>query len=251
MAPFFARGSMIFTEKYNVRWHDTDATREVRPTALLAYMQESANHQFKSAGMPLDRIRDEKGVGFILSRIGIEIAEPLHAYEDIEVETFTCPPRAYTFPRGFRVLREGRVVARATSQWALVRVADHSLVRAADATDIMAFGDEPELTLAQPLRFRVPQELAFFEVGTRRIGYADIDYNLHMNNTKYPDMLCDFLPDPLGTRVVGMTLSYCHEAAYGETLTVFRADGDEGKHYFRAFHGDQLCLEAMVSTTQR
>ena len=242
---------MIYREEYNVRWHDTDAAREVRPTALVAYMQETGNRQFQSAGMPLDGIRDEKGVGFILSRIGIEILEPLHAYENIEVETFTCPPRAYTFPRGFRVLREGREVARATSQWALVRVADHSLVRATDATDIMVFGDEPELALAQPLRFRVPQELAFAEVGTRRIGYADIDYNLHMNNTKYPDMLCDFLPDPLGTRVVGMTLSYCHEAAYGDTLMVFRADADESKHYFRAYHGEVLCLEAMVQTAKR
>ena len=239
---------MIYREEYNVRWHDTDAAREVRPTALVAYMQETGNRQFQSAKMPLDGIRDEKGVGFILSRIALEISEPLHAYEDITVETFTCPPRAYTFPRGFRVLREGKEVARAMSQWALVRVADHSLVRAADAADIMVFGDEQELAMTQPLRFRAPQELAFSKVGTRRIAYADIDYNMHMNNTKYPDMVCDFLPDPLGTRIVGLTLSYHHEAAYGDTLTVFRADAGDGTYYFRTHHGDTLCFEAMVKT---
>jgi acyl-ACP thioesterase len=242
---------MIYREAYSLRWHDTDATREVRPAALLAYMQETANHQFKSAGSTLDAIRDERGVAFILSRIGIEITEPLHAYEDIEVETFTCPPRAYTFPRGFRVLREGREVARAMSQWALVRVADRSLVRARDAADMMLFGDEAELSLTRPLRICVPQDASFAEVGTRRIGYADIDYNLHMNNTKYPDMLCDFLPDPLGLRVVGMTLSYCREAAYGATLTVLRADGGNGTYYFRALCDEQLCLEAMLETEQR
>lgn len=239
---------MIYTGKYNVRWHDTDAKREMHPTALLAYMQETGNRQFQSANMPLDAIRDEQGVGFILSRISIEIGEPLYAYENIEVETFTCAPRTFTFPRGFRVLREGKEVARAMSQWALVRLADHSLVRAADATDIMIFGDEQELVMTQPLRFRVPQELDFATVGTRRIVYADIDYNMHMNNTKYPDMLCDFLPDPLGTRVVGLTLSYCHEAAYGDTLTVERADAGDGTYYFRTHSGNTLCLEAMLKT---
>ncbi len=239
---------MIYRERYNVRWHDTDAKREMHPTALLAYMQETGNRQFQSAGMPLDGIRDEKGVGFLLSRISLEVVEPLHAYEDIEVETFTCPPRAFTFPRGFRVLRDGKEVARAMSQWALVRVADHTLVRAADATDIMVFGDEQELSMQQPLRFRVPQEIAFSAVGTRRIAYADIDYNMHMNNTKYPDMLCDFLPDPLGTRIVGFTLSYNHEAAYGDTLTVSRADVGDGTYYFRTHKDDTLCLEAMVKT---
>ena len=237
---------MKYTEKYNVRWHDTDANREVHPSGVLMFMQETGNRQFQSAGMPLDGIRDEKGVGFILSRIGIEILEPLHAYENIEVETFTCPPRPYTFPRGFRVLREGREVARATSQWALVRVADHSLVRATDATDIMVFGDEPELALAQPLRFRVPQELAFAEVGTRRIGYADIDYNLHMNNTKYPDMLCDFLPVEDIGRIKGVFLSYVNEAACGETLDI-RSVLADGVHYFRTVNSEgKTCLEAQI-----
>ena len=150
---------MIYRERYNVRWHDTDAGREMQPSALLAYMQETGNRQFQTAGMPLDGIRDEMGVGFILSRICLEIVEPLRAYEDIEVETFTCPPRAFTFPRGFRVLRDGREVARAMSQWALVRVADRSLVRAADAAEIMNFGDEAELAMSRPLRFHIPQQL--------------------------------------------------------------------------------------------
>lgn len=239
---------MIFKEDYNLLWHDTDARRELHPTALLAYMQETGNRQFQTAGMPLDGIRDEKGVGFILSRIAIEITAPLHAYEDVTVETFTCPPHGFSFPRGFRVLREGREVARAMSQWALVRIRDHSLVRADDAADIMIFGDEPPLSLAQPLRFRFPREAVFEEVGVRHIGYADIDYNMHMNNTKYPDMVCDFLPDPLGVRVVGMSLSYCHEAAYGDTLRVERADGGDGVYYFRTRKGDTVCLEAAVRT---
>lgn len=237
---------MKYIENYNVRWHDTDANREVHPSGVLMFMQETGNRQFESAGRPLDAIRDEEGVGFILSRIAIEMTAPIHAYEDITVETFTCAARGYTFPRGFEIKRGGEVVARAMSQWALVRVADRALVKANDFP--LTFGDEPELELKMPLRFRVPRDLQWETVGSRTIAFSDIDYNMHMNNTKYPDMLCDFLPDPAHTRVVGVSLSYQKEAAYGDTLAVERADVGDGVYYIRTRKGDVTCLEAMVKT---
>ncbi len=235
---------MKYTEKYNVRWHDTDANREVHPSGVLMFMQETANRQFEAAGCPLDGIRDKQGVGFILSRIAIEMAEPIHAYEDIAVDTFTCKGRGFTFPRGFEIKRDGKTVARAMSQWALVRVADKSLVKAEEFP--LTFGDEDELSMEMPLRFRIPRELDWEQVGSRTIAFSDIDYNMHMNNTKYPDMLCDFLPDPAHTRVVGVSLSYCKEAAYGDTLSIERAEGGEGRYYIRTRKGDDVCLEAMV-----
>ena len=237
---------MIHTERYNVRWHDTDANREVHPTGVLMFMQETGNRQFEKAGRPLDVIRDEEGVGFILSRIAIEMLSPIHAYEDITVETFTCAARGYTFPRGFVIKRDGATVARGMSQWALVRVADRTLVKA-DAFPL-TFGDEPELATDMPLRFRAPRDLTFEVVGTRTIAFSDIDYNMHMNNTKYPDMVCDFLPDPAHTRVTGMSLSYQKEAAFGDTLTVERADAGDGIYYLRTRKGEETCLEVMVKT---
>ena len=237
---------MKYTEKYNVRWHDTDANREVHPSGVLLFMQETANRQFEAAGRPLDAIRDEEGVGFILSRIAIEMTEPIHAYEDICVETYTCPAKGYSFPRGFEIKRNGKTVARAVSQWALVRVADRTLVKSEEFP--MSFGDEAEPTLEMPLRFRVPRETVWEAVGHRTVAFSDIDYNMHMNNTKYPDMLCDFLPDPAHTRVVGVSLSYQREAAFGDTLTVERAEAGDGVYYIRTRKGEQTCLEAMVCT---
>ena len=32
-------------------------------------------------------------------------------------------------------------------------------------------------------------------VGEHTVEYSDVDVNRHLNNTKYPDMLCGFLPD--------------------------------------------------------
>ncbi len=240
---------MIYTEHYQIRWHDTDAGRELKPSEALAYMQETANHQFRTHAVTLDEMRDRDGVGFILSRIAIDFLAPVHAYEEIEVRTATCHGHGLTFPRRFELLRDGEVVARAMSQWAMVRVADRSFVRVEDAP--LSFGDEEEIAVSVPMRYRTPRDLVFEQVGERRIVYSDLDYNMHMNNTKYPNMVCDFLPDANALRVTGLSLSYHREAAFGDVLTVERARGEDGTWYFRTRKGDAVCLEAMVKTEER
>ncbi len=240
---------MLFCENYEVRWHDTDAKREMRPGATLAYMQECANHQFRRHAVTLDALRDEQGVGFILSRIAIDFLTPVHAYDAIELRTATCAGHGLCFPRRFELTRGGEVAARAMSQWAMVRVCDRAMVRAEQAP--LSFGDEDEIKTDMPLRVRIPRDIPMLTVGERRIVYSDLDYNLHMNNTKYPDMLCDFLPDALSLRVKGMSLAYYREAAAGDVLRIERGTDGVGTYYFRAKKENTVCLEAMLQTEPR
>lgn len=238
---------MIYQENFTVRWHDTDAARKVSPGGVLMFMQETANRQFEAAGLSLDALHENKGQAFMLSRIAFDLLSPLYAYDKIKVETFTCASHGVLFRRGFRVFRGEETVARGTSHWALVRLSDRSLIAVADSP-ATAFTDEPEEKTETPLRFRIGGDLRFETVGERRVTYADTDFNFHMNNTKYPNMLCDFLPDPLHTTVRGMSLFYCREAAFGDTVVVERADAGGGVYCFRTKKGDAVCLEAMVRT---
>ena len=70
-----------------------------------------------------------------------------------------------------------------------------------------------------------------------------------MNNTKYPDMICDFLPSMDGKWVSSLSLSYLREAAFGDTLTVSRtvAEGEGETYLLRTTRPDgATCLEAAV-----
>ena len=237
---------MKHIENYEVRWYETNAARMLRPSALLALMQETANLQFERAGRSLDVLRDEKGLAFILGRLALDMPAPLFAYDKVSVATFTCPSHGYGFMRGFEVRRGDEVVARGASQWALIDVTTRRMTPVESAP--FAFEDEPLEKTEMPLRFSAPADAVFTPVGERRVSYADIDYNGHMNNARYPDMVCDFLPDPAAVRVTGLSLSYVKEAPYGSVLTIARAGGEGGVFFFRAACGDVLCLDALVRT---
>ena len=243
---------MKFSYKIKTNWHDTDANRCVRPSKIVEYMQETANRQCEDSGLPLDWLRDEHGLAFILGAISLNIKKPLHAYEEIEVRTWCKEAKSYIFNRYFEIVRDGEVVAEAASTWVLIDLNKKTMVRADhyDVFDGKFYYDEPVDPAALLKKARVPRELPMQEVGKRKIVYSDIDYNMHMNNTRYPDMLCDFIEELSSAaspmRIARLSLSYLKESALGATLILSRSEMDEsGTVYVRTTNEQgETCLEA-------
>ena len=237
---------MKFTQRYTVKWHDTDANRTIRPSALVTYLQETANEHVTHTGLSLDQMRDQYGLAFILGGLSVRVYEPLFSGDEIEVETWTCGARGFRHNRCFSVTRGTKTVAEATSQWALIKLADGSLVKVED----MPYHIEPEepITLSGlPTRLKMPplDEMEF--AGERRIVYSDIDYNGHMNNTRYPDMFCDFIPEMRESRVTGLVQSFRKEAVFAHTLRVFRQKTEDGYLVCTVDEDGNVCTEALLT----
>ena len=235
---------MKYNEHYTIKWHDTDANRMVTPSHLLAYMQETANKHLAAFGMTLDDLRDQHGLAFLLSRITMRSYLPLYANDHITVQTWVCESRGLSFLRCFRVLRGNEIVAEAYSVWALLNLREKRLMPAS----AFPYDIEPDPLLGGELlaRVRIPHISTMELVGARKIVYSDIDYNGHMNNTHYPNMLCDFTSDICRKRITGITLSFLQEASFGHTLQIFRTEG-EGEAFFRTLGEDgTVCLEAQL-----
>ena len=235
---------MKYSEQYQIRWHDTDATLKIRPTQLLALMQETSNRHIATSGMSLDELREKKKLGFILSKTRVEFLRRPSALETITVETWTNPSRSFGFNRSFLVRVGEEIVAKADTLWALVGVEDRKFHKMEETGYV--FEDEPPVELSFPARFRIPSDLTLESLGERRIAYSDIDYNMHMNNTRYADMLCDFLPLDEVNALRGFSLSYLNEAAYGHTVSVFCGKQDQIR-YFRTINEEgTTCLESQL-----
>ncbi len=235
-----------YTKHYTILWHDTDANREVRPSRLITYMQETANYQFRDMGMTLDQLRDEKGLAFLLSRMTVCFYKPLCAYDEIDVISWVCEARGLSCNRCFSVERNGEVVAEAFTVWGLMDLNAKKLLPASEGF----FGMEPypALTLSAPLRLHIPSSAPLEYAGERSIAYSELDYNFHMNNTNYADFVCNFLPDVHAKQVKAIVLSFLHEAHFAHTIRVFRYVDEENKvAYFRTQdESGTTCLEAQL-----
>ncbi len=244
---------MKYSRKYTTKWHDTDANRIVSASKILMYMQETGNLQCRDFGNPLDDMRDEKGQGFILGSLQLRVFKPIYAYEDIEVFTWCKESRGYSFMRYFEIVRGGETVAAASSLWALVDINTKSLVRGDESMDKFYPIDEPMDESNLPGRVRIKRDAPLTPVGERKIMFSDIDYNIHMNNTKYPDMVFDYLPERENSYVSGISLSYVKEAAYGDTIGIYlgEADADGYREVVTKNSAGERCLECKIQLSPK
>lgn len=210
---------MKWSEHYKINTHDCDTEGYVRASLVQRYMQETANMQMKHDGPSNEELRD-MNMAFLLSRINVNIYSPLFANDEIDVTSWGCESRGASFNRCYQIKRENEIVAEASSVWGLIGITDHRIVRVGEVE--MHFGIDEPLEMDAP-RIRIPRDLELTFAGERPIVYSDLDRNHHMNNTNYPDMFCDFIPEMAGKRVTSMGISYVHEAPLGEILKVYTA----------------------------
>lgn len=246
---------MKYSENFRTKWHDTDSCHFLRPSAILMYMQETGNHQCRKYGMDLNDLYRNDGLGFLLSKIQARIYAPLFAYEDITVSTWCCESRGLSFLRCFEIKRGDETVAQALSTWALLDVKSSSLVKVSDFKREFPMDEMLDMSSLPP-RVRIPSSVELEMCGKRKIVYSDIDFNGHMNNTKYPDMVCDFLPDMKDRWVSAFSLSYLKEGTYGNTLDVYRASvaadlGDEAYLVKTVRPDGATCLEAQINLSRK
>ncbi len=235
---------MKWTECYSIDSHNCDLNGNARAAMLLRYMQDTANRQMRRFGPSNEELR-ERGLAFILSRINLRFYMPLHAYDEIEVSTWGCESRGVSFNRCYRICRGDKIAAEAVSVWGLLGIEDRRILRVSDIE--LGFGTDEPIELDLPGRVRIPRELELPVIGERPIVYSDLDANRHMNNTNYPDMLCDFVPGMEKKRVAALSISFVGEARLGEVLKIQMAES-AGQSYFRTIRADgSVNVEAIMA----
>ena len=217
----------IFTE---VNTHDVDFNGIAKTSSILRYLQSAAQSQLSANDMSYDALIKRKRA-FILSRITLEILKPIREAAPLVAISFPCESRGYSFMRCYGLEADGEPVARAISVWALLDTDTRALVKASDFD--LSLPCLPPIDLALE-HIRLPK--AMTEVGRYGVHYGDVDRNMHMNNTKYPDMYSNFLP-MRGKMIKRISINYANEARVGECLSVHAAnDGDI--YYFRTIKED-------------
>ena len=82
--------------------------------------------------------------------------------------------------------------------------------------------------------------------------YSDVDMNMHMNNTRYLDMLWNYIPEITGRKVTSMSIRYMAEAPINEDIEIYMAPGDAaGRWYFKTEVDGKTNIEAIFTTEEK
>jgi len=240
---------MKWSRRYSVNINDTDANNIVSASALLRFLQDAANRAM-AEDTPSYEDLFKKGLSFLLARISLSSYQPIYAHDEIDVETWAVESRGFQFDRCFRILRDGVIVAEAVSAWALYGIEDRKFHRTTELD--FRYRTDEMLELDLPARIRMPEGGELILRGERTVEYADIDRNGHMNNTRYPDILCGFLGESMqGMRVISLVLSFLNEGKLGDSIKYYSAQSD-GSFFVRSVRADgktnaeaEILLEAI------
>ena len=240
--------------KARVTSFDAGRDRRLRLSSLLRFQQEAGERHFGDAGLTYWEFY-RRGMIFVLTRLQVEIRRLPELEEEVTLRTWHRDSKGAQMFRCYQLLdAQGQILTEGVSSFALVDVESHRPLR---PTVFEQLGEmcQPDRHngCPDPGRLLVPEGLE--EVGIRTVYWSDTDYNGHLNNTVYADILCDFVPGGLkGRRIAGFSISYEREALEGETLRIRAAelpdDDGCGKVWMTGEHGRGRCFTAWLRLHQ-
>lgn len=244
----------VYGYKSSINVYNVDMNRKARPAGILREMQQCGSKQMADQRPSYDELLD-KGQALMLSRLDMVIPQEVCLDEEIEVFTWPCPSVRATFLRNYLVRKNGETAAMISSQWTLVNSETRKIMKVEDV-DFSNFTMDEYVDVMPGSKFKISREDAetLEAVGQKTVRLSDVDYNGHMNNTNYVDMLCDYIPElTAGThRVTAMRIHFSKEAPLGETIEIKRLRTPDDKYIFRTFREDgDVNVEAEFTMEER
>ena len=185
--------SFIGRYPFEVETFQVDYTGGLSFGFLANKMLITAGNHANERGFGKERLSAD-GKTWVLSRLAIEIDEYPNEGDTYYVETWVEGVNRLFTSRNFRVLsQDGCIMGYARSTWALI---DIETRQPADLTtlydgELAAYSCDELCPIKGVSRARVT---ATEPTGEFMPLYCDIDYNGHMNNTRYLDWIFDLYP---------------------------------------------------------
>jgi len=219
----------VYKNTYTIGFSDVDFLKCLRCSKLFEYFQDTAGEAAERLGAGVGTLAGEYSVAWVLTRIRVEFTRIPVLNERITVATWPHPPGKLEFRRDFRVWDEsGDVIIGAASTWVIIDTNTRELKRSdyirMEYPDFIA---EHALD-SQPGKLRPSgkPEPVFRKVG----GYSDVDFNGHINNSRYIDYIMDCFPVESHRQYMlkAIEVNYIKEVFPGDTLLLCREIPDDG-----------------------
>lgn len=239
-------GGYANIKRYELRYSDFDFRDELKLSALLSILQESAGASADELGFGYDALK-RQGFGFIVAGTYCEFHRPVGLGETLTLETWPQPPRHVIFDREYRLFDgRGENVISATSRWCLVDLANFSMLLPERLGKVHAECPYRAEKAVETPRWKLPRIANGKLSHTVTIGASFCDHYMHVNNALYADLFFDCFEMAEWTRPVkSFQICYAGQVKENDELMLFREDG-EGESLLEARRGEELVTACKI-----
>jgi YbgC/YbaW family acyl-CoA thioester hydrolase len=210
----------IWQEQFRVNWYDTDMNGHVKMSSIANYLQESAWRHAEHLGFGYEDAKKRNEFWVIVAMMVRFIEFPKWG-QNIIVETWPKGiERLFAF-RDFRIMTEdGQVIGAATSTWMILDLQTHRPRQVDIVKPVLHLAVRQDILAENPPH--LPPLTSPSETITRKVGFSEVDFYGHVNNTRYLDWCLDAMPATWrqAHRIHSMAINFLSEVKYAENIRV-------------------------------
>lgn len=218
--------SQIYRHEFFLTAGECDAEGHMPLTLLTARLIQVATEHANSLGIGYADLIG-RGIGWVLSRVSIEIGRMAGINETYTVETWIEGSNRLFSERCFRITGgDGETIAMARTTWAAIDFEKRT------PSDLTALGpilhpdNPPECPVSRQRKPGPLPDDARRETYTFR--YCNLDFNRHVNTVRYIDLILDRWPlEHYDCRSIKrFDIAFHHECRFGETIDILTDGAD-------------------------
>ncbi len=218
---------------FTVSSFEVDCFDRLKLSALMKRQQEIGELHLTEFGTDSDKLRDGQGIAFIFTKINIKINRLPKSKNRVVLTTWCSGLKGVRFTRNY-VLKDisGEILTETKAEVTAIDLNTRKIVRPKSIIGFENFlyNDTLENGCESPEKIELPNE--FDSVFERAVRFSDIDFNGHVNNTVYADMIFDCLDcETLKSAPTELAISFLNEAVLGEVLKIEIAKTESGFCY--------------------
>ncbi len=187
----------------------------------LNLLQETAWMHARSAGFGLQEMSKENLI-WVYTRQTLEMIHWPHYGDEIQIQTWVRPPEGVFVTRNFLITdKQGQPLGSSSASFLAL---DRTTRKIIPSLNLRPWD---QITNAKSLPYeaeKIPVAGEAFEVAKYRVRNSDLDFNQHVNNTKYAQWILDAIPLPVHESVIlkRYNVNFLAETHLGDKVQVFR-----------------------------
>lgn len=217
---------MSLSKTFQLNTYDCNCDQNIKISSLMKFFQQTAREDLDAMDITYNRMR-EHNIVFVLTKVNLKLLKKIPADNDIIVSTIPISESGVRFIRDFsvKISGEDEFCAVCSTEWVLIDFVSRKLLRSSALPWKIKM--DPKIIDISPVKTNVLSESDYH--ASMNVTYSMIDENLHLNNTRYADIIFDHIDKNINfnCNIESFNIDFLHEAHLGDTLEInYKHDGN-------------------------